>query len=35
VAVGGKFNPHAPLAQRGAQPQGDVRRVFHQQNARH
>jgi hypothetical protein len=35
VAVGGKFNPHAALAQGGAQPQGDVRRVFHQQNARH
>jgi hypothetical protein len=32
--VGGKLHRHAALAQGSAQPQGDVGRVFHQQDAR-
>jgi hypothetical protein len=33
MAIGGKFNRHAALAQGGAQPKGNVGRVFHQQNS--
>jgi hypothetical protein len=33
MAIGGKFNRHAALAQSRAQPKGNVRRVFHQQNS--
>jgi hypothetical protein len=33
MAIRGKFDRHAPLAQSRAQPQGNVGRVFHQQNS--